>query len=117
MWAAMRSQSGIARRLIDAGANVRAQRDGATVLHLAALVGDLATVQLLVERGADVAALNPQGGSPLRSAADGGHVEVVRYLLERGARRDVRDAFGLLPIDYARQNGHAQVVALLSSGT
>jgi ankyrin repeat protein len=70
---------------------------------------------LLVERGANVHATNPQGGTALRSAADAGHIEIIKYLLGLGARSDIRDKFGLLPIDYARRNGHAEIVKLLSS--
>ena len=91
--------------------HVRVQ--GATLLHVAALSGSLPSVQLLVERGLVVNAVNPQGGTPLRAAADAGQLEVVDYLLAHGADVSLRDAYGLLAIDYARQNHHDEVVERL----
>lgn len=59
----------------------------------AARKGELATVQALVEKGANVEAKSRYGQTPLFFAARNGHVTVVRFLLGKGAKVDVRDSF------------------------
>jgi ankyrin repeat protein len=115
LYAVARSHPDVVVFLLDRGADHTVRADGASALHLAALLGDLESARALLDRGADLHAVNPQGGTPLRSAADQGRTEMVRFLLERGARPDTVDSFGLRAIDYARQNGHWEVVRLLES--
>lgn len=89
--------------------------EGAPPLSLAALVGDVKLVELLLAHGARLNATNPQRGTALRAAADAGKIEVVRLLLARGAKFDAADAFGKRPVDYARENGHVEIVKLLEA--
>lgn len=62
----------VARRLLDAGANARAEseRGGFTPLHSAAQNGDVELARLLLERGADAAAASDDGRTPLDLAPD-----------------------------------------------
>lgn len=56
-----------------------------TPLHWSCFYGQLQSVQLLVQFGAEVNRLAPDMVSPLLMAAAGGHHEVVRFLLQHGA--------------------------------
>lgn len=59
-------------------------------LNLAAAHGQLSTVALLIDYGAE---LNPEDGTPpLTAAAESGHTGVVRLLLQRGAGIDRKDS-------------------------
>ncbi|KAJ3194244.1 hypothetical protein HK101_003217 [Irineochytrium annulatum] len=69
----------IARRMLEAGANVHVRRDEA--LRFACHAGKSPIVTLLLDHGADRSIMS---NMPLFNAADMGHVEVVRTLLARG---------------------------------
>ena len=72
--------------LVAAGADKdAANTHGSTALLLAAQIGHLEVVRLLLEAGADKDAANKKGLTALRVAAQNGHWEVVRLLREVGA--------------------------------
>ena len=54
----------------------------------------LPVVQLLVEHGADIEAVDNSHWTPLNNASYFGHINVVRYLLEKGADRDTTTTYG-----------------------
>lgn len=68
--------------------------EGDTCLHIAALRGDLRSVQLLLEAGLDVNDLGDMGNTPLHYARKRGHEEVVQLLLRQGANPNIRNEFG-----------------------
>lgn len=68
---------------------------GETALMHAALRGDLDSVTLLVERGAEV---NQPGWTALHYAASGGHLEVVQYLIDHHAYIDALSPNGTTPL-------------------
>jgi ankyrin repeat protein len=73
--------SGIARRLVAAGADVGArQQDGFTPLHEAAQNGDGELVELLLDRGADAGAQLDDGRTAADLAQERGHAEVAARL-------------------------------------
>lgn len=74
---------GFVRLLAAAADPDAADSQGGTPLHMAAAAGDLESVRLLLDAGAEPDA-GPHG-TPLAFAAAAGHVEVARLLLERGA--------------------------------
>lgn len=61
----------------------------ATLLHLAARRGRLQCVRELVERGADMDAVDADSFTALAGAAWAGCLSVVRFLVESGARFDI----------------------------
>lgn len=60
-------------------------QNGMTPLHLAAHLGYLACVKVLVEAGANVNAKTVSGGTPLESAIAAGHKSVAVLLQSKGA--------------------------------
>lgn len=78
--------------LLEAGADPNTQdRYHGTPLHRATM---LELVRLLVEHGANVGALDPDGAPPLFQAVAREDLEVVQFLLDHGADPIARDAKG-----------------------
>ncbi len=71
---------------------------GTTPLTWAALKGDRATAELLIDRGADVNGKNSDGSTPLHSAAFLGHPEVAELLMSRGANILAESQRGDIPL-------------------
>jgi uncharacterized protein len=89
--------------------------DGFTPLHYAAFFGTAEAAALLLERGADPAAVagNEMRVQPLHSAAAVDATETARLLLGAGADPNARQQGGFRPIDAAVQNGNDELYALL----
>ena len=91
-----------------------ARQDLNNQLWEAARKGDAATVQSLLDRGADVNARFRYGTTALFKAAERGHTEVVKLLLARGADVSVKDTFyGATAMTWALDNKHIEVVRAL----
>lgn len=88
-------------------------REGDTLLHLAALRGDEADVQDLVALGAVVNARGEFGMTALHHAAIAGHVAVAERLLALGANREAPDDAGQSPAKLAALGSHRELAALL----
>jgi len=104
----------VMRMLVDAGADPKIRTTtGLTPLMVAAGAGRvqdlsedekqaaLATVQLAVELGADVGAMNEDGLTALHAAAAKGADTVVQFLIAKGAKIDVRDKYQRTPLSIA----------------
>jgi ankyrin repeat protein len=105
--------------LIDKGADAKAREpSGVSPILDAAATGDLDTMKLLVEHGADVNEMpgpNPRGGgsrTPLGWAACRNDVPMVRYLLERKADPN-KPTWGLSPLSQAARHNSAAVAEVL----
>lgn len=73
--------------------------DGATALHFAAWEDHAAVVDVLLDRGADIDALDAEHGMlPIAWANEHGHMDLVRHLHQRGASVpfQLAAAFGLI---------------------
>ena len=109
----------VVRMLIEKGADAkRKAKDDSTALHAAVGIGVrppmgdaalkapkapqiIATMQLLLDRGADVNAVDGAGMTPLHGAAQKGLDEVVQYLADHGAKLDIKDKRDRTPLDIA----------------
>lgn len=92
-------------------------RDGATLLTLAARQGRLDAVRELLRRGADVDRRGLNGYTPLGAAAVGGNDLVVQELLRAGADPELWGSQGLAPLHLAAREGHVRAVrSLLKAG-
>ena len=89
--------------------------DGFTALHFACFFGQDATGLLLLDHGADAAAVarNPMKVMPLHSAASARNVAMATALLAHGAPANARQAMGWMPIHAAAQNGDQAMTELL----
>lgn len=76
---------------------------------------DLAGVERLVARGADVDATGVGGMTPLMVAASTGFLDAVAFLLAHGASVSAADKFGKTPLMFAARYGHTAVTRLLIS--
>jgi ankyrin repeat protein len=79
----------------------------------AALAGDVARLEALLDGGADIDALDRYGQSGLMIAAMHGNVDVARFLIERGAALDHTAKYRLSALMLAVINGHVEIVRLL----
>ncbi|MEN6333061.1 MAG: serpin family protein [Phycisphaerales bacterium] len=137
------SGAGIAEMLVLAGADVGAKNnEGKTPLHLAVvnyyayavnavtsqdpnrysteeavrgieLPFAMKMVKLLVDKGADVKAVDSGGGTPLHEAAGAGREEIVRFLVDKGADVNAVDSDGGTPLSDAAGWGSDGVVRFL----
>jgi ankyrin repeat protein len=116
--------------LVDAGANPSlGLTDGSTPLMAAAGLGaprggdeevteagdrndPVDVMKLLVDKGADVNAVNDQGMTPMHYAVQRGVDRVIEYLAGKGARFDVKNKQGRTPADLARGRTAALVKQL-----
>ncbi|CAM9281547.1 unnamed protein product, partial [Ectocarpus sp. 13 AM-2016] len=114
----------IARVLIEAGADVNLEMkgpnfsgssvgEGERCLHLGTHAPPAIT-RMLLEAGADVEAVNPNGRTPLHLAAAEGNCSAARLLLEAGARPAPPCRYdGSTPLHCAAERGHYEIAELL----
>lgn len=88
---------------------------GFTPLHAAAASGKSQAVELLLQRGADVNALNSMRQTPLFQAADSGNLSTIKAITERLKLTGLmhQDADGLTALHNAAEGGHADVIVFL----
>lgn len=82
-------------------------------LHRAAGAGNVESVRLLLEAGAEVDPLKGEAGTPLFFAASQGRTEVVELLIEAGADVNAPKDDGQTPLMTAAMFGHQDVIELL----
>lgn len=95
----------------------RKDSEGFTPLHVAASSGQVETVKLLLESGADLNARGLRGETPLLLAAGAGQAQVVEALLVAGADSNIATKEGRTPLHRAAMEGNLEAVkALLKAG-
>lgn len=115
MAAAVRGGPEIEHLLLEYGANLEAKdKEGNTALILAAKYSHKAeNVTDLLNRRANIEAVNEDGCTPLHEAAISGRVEIVQALLEGGASIDVKTKTGKTALCLAARKGHKDCIKLL----
>ena len=115
--AAQNGRVELVRLLLEHNADLNAtalSNDCSTPLHILAEDGSGAfrfpgdsheAVNILLDRGANVAAKDDEGRTPLHGAAQSGSVELVRLLLEHGADLNARSNDGSTPLHLFAENG------------
>ena len=103
MIAAIKGDLPDVRALIERGARI--EQPGWSPLHYAAIGPEPAILKLLLERGAAIDALSPNGSTPLMLAAQYGSEDNVKLLLAAGADWRLRNQKNLAAIDFARLGG------------
>jgi ankyrin repeat protein len=84
----------IARILIEAGADVNANRNGSTALMWASNGGHIDIVKLLLDRGSDPNLKDEYSSAALIEASRFGFTEIVKLLLDHRADPNIRDNDG-----------------------
>ena len=79
--------------------------DHYTALHLAAGMGHLDIVKLLLERGAPAVAVDDNGEQPLHLASHLGRTEIAQLLLDSGADPSAASNSGYTPLHMAAEQG------------
>ena len=85
----------------------------ASLLHLAAKVGELETLKFLLARGDNKDVQDRDGENPLHFAARENHLEVVIALLDHGVDKESVTKHGYRPLHFAAQKGSLPIVKLL----
>lgn len=108
---------GVAKLLISNGANIHATTPGnISILHLAAEGGDPDLVELLIEKGANVNALDENLYTPLQWAVERGRYrqkEIIEILLAAGADVLIENKMHHNPLDEALLRDNEPIAKLL----
>ncbi|XP_058520956.1 BRCA1-associated RING domain protein 1 [Ochotona princeps] len=88
---------------------------GETLLHVAAIKGDIPSVEYLLNNGSDPNVKDNAGWTPLHEACNLGHLKVVELLLQHKALVNTTGYQNDSPLHDAARNGHLDVVKLLLS--
>ena len=100
--------------LIHRGANVDAVAgDGSTALAWAAIRGNLAVAELLLDAGADPNLSNDLGIGPVSLAIENGAPDVAKLLLKRGADPNIERENGETPLMTAARLGQGDLMKVL----
>ncbi|XP_023314366.1 ankyrin repeat domain-containing protein 27-like isoform X1 [Trichogramma pretiosum] len=86
---------------------------GRTCLHVAALHGQVAVVDYLLNRGAKTSLADADGATALHCAAARGHQNTLLMLLHAGADPNAQDSRGNTPLHLAADHGHDACVKTL----
>ena len=111
MHAAVKGSLEWTKRLVHQGAQVR--RAGWSPLHYAASGPEPGVVGFLLDAGAEVDAVSPQGSTALMLAARYGDERCVDVLLRRGADPRTKNPHGAVAADYARAAGRDRLASRL----
>ena len=89
--------------LKEKGVNAK-DSNGKTQLHIAANSGEIQTVKLLIEAGADVNATDRFGDTALHNATNKGHIKVVELLIDAGADVNIKNINDSKAVDLSKRN-------------
>jgi ankyrin repeat protein len=86
----------------------------ATPLHIAAGLGDIEMMEMLLRKGANIEVKGYRNlCEPIHLAAGKGHIEAVEFLLKNGAYIDAKDRDNETPLHDAAYNNQAEMIDYL----
>jgi hypothetical protein len=99
-------------KILDRGADleVRDKHQWTALFHAVVMAGSTQVIKLLLDRGANVNAVDKGGFTPLHFAAERGVVEIVTMLLEKGAKPDVKTDLGQKPIECTKKESIRKLI-------
>ena len=106
----------IVRKLLDAGADLRAVDPGmrATALQAAAYAGRTEAARILIERGIDIDKQGPVNGyTALHDAIWQDNVDTAQVIIEGGANLRLKSHDGQTPLDFAKAKKRKEIVAMI----
>ncbi|CAJ1334767.1 unnamed protein product [Effrenium voratum] len=113
-WAVLAGHVELVRRLTALAPRPQRDRWGRTLLHHAAANGHEALVELLVEQGAEVDAVDDSQQTPLHLACGiSGSAGAAQRLLSAGASTEAQDRLQRRPVHYASLAGQTEVLGVL----
>lgn len=115
-WAALTDNIELGTVLLHAGANIRAKTrlGGYTPLLMASKNGNVRSIEMLLDGGADPNASTVNGSTPLMLAAASGRADAVTRLLDRGADINAREAAkGQTALMFAAASGRTDAIRVL----
>ncbi|KAF3908010.1 Espin [Orbilia brochopaga] len=91
-------------------------KSGMSALMLAAKAGNDANINILLDSGADINAVDPLGNTSLHFASAYGHLKAIRTLIDRGCSFDHRNRKGWNAKDYSFTKAAEQYFKTLIDG-
>lgn len=91
--------------MIEEGSKMDECFEGCSLLHLACQTADIGMIELLLQYGANVNALDLKGRTPLHHCVLKGRHSLAKLLLSRGAVPHAVDEDGKTPLQYAVDSG------------
>lgn len=116
LYAAEYGRLSTAKKAVEAGVDVNMKTpppEERSLLGVAAIGGNVAVVQFLLDNAADITARDNMRTTPLFLAASYGQASVVKLLLDRGVDANIADRARRTPLYIASLCGHRLVVDLL----
>jgi hypothetical protein len=89
--------------------------EGFNDLMATSIFNDVAKMQFLIEKGADVNSVDDKGYTSLMYAASNGSYEACSHLVESFADKEIKSIKGNSALDFAKKNGHNKIVLFLTS--
>ena len=114
--ASYKGHLGVARALIEVGADVNEPAGDRTPLHAAHYGGRLEVMEFLLRYGANVNARDALNHTLLHRASRDGQLETLAILLNHGADINARNRNGWTPLHWAALRGHVEVTERLLDG-
>lgn len=75
--------------------------------------GHTETANLLLDRGANITAIDVDGMTPLMHAVSNDHVHIVKLLMDRGAPVNIRNFHQGTALSIARVKGNQEIINLI----
>jgi ankyrin repeat protein len=89
-------------------------KNGKTIVHIAAQNGQADAICMLADKGADVNARDSDGATPMHYSAFYGHANAIRMLADKGADVNKPMEDSRTPMHIAAHNGHVEAIRMLA---